>query len=795
MSSNNSSDGALTGGQPPRIGVSWQVDIPNLMTILAAIGIAGMKKLQLSGIHLDTIGYLLKLGEITPCTIQYRLQLHEARKMQRARYWFHAVVEYGTGNNFVVDELLRTRSGENALALLTAVVSAFDNMASEVLTLLFQRLFPSPENAPGIDELQRIRSLCLPLVRRMDFKDRLAEIHAWLVSDYAPTVQFQGKEALPDSATMADLVKILFDIIQNSGNRLIFYGIKGAAWLITYSWKVLGLEICVVRRDGHVHSFEGSYSSASVVVYPDVTKEFEIYHPINKVLDIVKSSTHSPKSHELNWVVSCDEEGVDFFQLCCGWDMKDRQEIGNLIYSIAKEYVELRIMEEHSKVVPVSFFSHHSATILGRLEQTLHCLGLRNQLRYNKNWRTDNFSLLFVGGLEKYDLQLKIFSTMYQHVEESTMSCSHTTLQARDMKHLSSFCIRCRLCNVVQGLSYTSALLAFTDWCLGFKKISMLRSYIGGSAPSKNSFRCFQWIYHNSIYPADEETSSEARPKELHLDRGALACELCKICSGSQQDVEIIDSNKDRFVAIKLDGALFIDHGASEINLQPGPIFMIREGEFSLGGDRRSLLTVSPHSIISQAKYQSYDDLEYLQPVNGFKGASMLVEASLTTDAIQLQYFFVVKNSKQTINYSVNPRCAFHGLRFLKVTLSCGHSFDDPIRVSKVCIGDGPNPIRWWKDDMENLWRIVDTPGGQPKDDEGIRSGNHPPLFYYHPIANNSTAQWTAVSGVHPLIPWPGIMLLQDDTCLACTRDQALQLFSLSPNIPRMAMILSYCSN
>jgi hypothetical protein len=288
---------------------------------------------------------------------------------------------------------------------------------------------------------------------------------------------------------------------------------------------------------------------------------------------------------------------------------------------------------------------------------------------------------------------------------------------------------------------------------------------------------------------------SKTRPEELRLDRGTLACQLCKVCSGSQQDLEIIDSNKDRFVGINLDGVLFIDNGASQIGLQPGPIFLVREGEFSLGGDRRSLLTVSPHGIAFSSQSQQYDDLRYLQPMNGFKGASLSVEASLVADAIQLQYLFLLKNSEQKINRSIIPRFAFNGLRLLKVTLPCVHPFDDPLRVSKVVIGAGSGALRWWKDDLGNLWRIMETPGDQPKDGVVMQGVDHPPLFYYHPVSNNSIAQWAVVSSIHPLTTWPGLILLQDDTCLACTRDQSLQLFSTLPSLPRMAMILSSNSN
>jgi hypothetical protein len=490
MSSNGLSNGALTSSQSTS-GVGWQVDIPNLVSILTAIGLVGLKKLQLSGIHLNTIGYLVKLGEITPCSFEFREQLHEARKNQRTNYWFHAVIEYGTGNNFVIDELLRTRSGENSLALLTSLVSSLDSMALEVLTILFQKMFPSHENAPGLDELRRVRSVCLPLVRQMDFKDRLAEIHAWLIAEFKPRILFNGREALPDSATIAELVKILFDITQDSGNRLLFYGVKGAAWLIVYCWKVLGLHVSVVRRNGHVHSIDGSYSSASVVVYPDAVQKIEIYHPVDKVLDIVRSSTRSPKLQELNWVLSCDEGGVDFFQICCGWDVKDRQEIGDLIYSIAREYIELRIIENSSTAVPVPYFWHHSETIISRLQQTLYWLGLRDQLKYNPNWRHDNFSGVVKDGEENCDLQLRSFPMMLNHVDEPKF-CSHVVLQPREMKNVPPFCIRCRLYDIVKGFSYTSASLAFTDWCVEYKKISILRAWVGGGATSRNSSQCFQ---------------------------------------------------------------------------------------------------------------------------------------------------------------------------------------------------------------------------------------------------------------------------------------------------------------
>jgi len=50
--------------------------------------------------------------------------MHISREAQRKESWLiHALVEYGAGTNFVVDELLKTRAGENVLALLCATAS------------------------------------------------------------------------------------------------------------------------------------------------------------------------------------------------------------------------------------------------------------------------------------------------------------------------------------------------------------------------------------------------------------------------------------------------------------------------------------------------------------------------------------------------------------------------------------------------------------------------------------------------------------------------------------------------
>lgn len=49
-------------------------------------------------------------------------------------------------------------------------------------------------------------------------------------------------------------------------------------------------------------------------------------------------------------------------------------------------------------------------------------------------------------------------------------------------------------------------------------------------------------------------------------------------------------SSQHKFLGINADGMLVALHRAVEMSLLPGPVLMIRDGEFNLNGDRRTVL-------------------------------------------------------------------------------------------------------------------------------------------------------------------------------------------------------------
>ena len=398
--------------------LNWQIDIPGLAQLLVRFGADGLKRLQLSGVDIHTVGCMLYLGEMTPASVAFRSKLQKVRQAQRTKsWWFHETVQYGSGVSFVVDELLKLRAGENVLALLTAIISILEDSSTEILNLLFEKLGAGMQNIPSIAQLENIRSVCLNLARDMEFKDRLAEIHYWLKTQtsHKGVHHIMYKEAIPSITTIVSLVEILKDISTQAADRrsrLAFYGSEGAAWLILYAKDILGLSVCLVFQNSNTVPLSGEFSTANVLLFPQASGATDVFKYVDKASDVI-SLTSVPDFQTLstNWLVSCGEGGVDFFALICCWDIKNRQEIGDLIYSISAEHIERRVSHRDSRghFCNETYNGQDLTMKFNVLRQTLHLLGLPDQFTRKTAWRDDHFSRNWVDGEARTELKLRQF--------------------------------------------------------------------------------------------------------------------------------------------------------------------------------------------------------------------------------------------------------------------------------------------------------------------------------------------------------------------------------------------------
>jgi hypothetical protein len=107
---------------------------------------------------------MLALGELTPACLEFHKKLQQERDSQRNEsWWIHAVVEYGAGSNFVIDELLKTRAGENVLALMTATASILEGNFQELLSSLFEKIHVPMHSTPSSGQLAAMQMAALPL--------------------------------------------------------------------------------------------------------------------------------------------------------------------------------------------------------------------------------------------------------------------------------------------------------------------------------------------------------------------------------------------------------------------------------------------------------------------------------------------------------------------------------------------------------------------------------------------------------------------------------------------------------
>lgn len=160
-------------------GVGWQVDLPGLASLVLNLGASGLKRFVQAGVDFHTILCMGEIAEKCPASTDYRRELNLCcQKQRQGSRWLYKVVEVGSATNFVTDELLEKRNGENIVALMSAILPIMSEASCDSLLLkLFETAGASLDKTPGIGQLRALRDALLPLTRRMWFKDKVFSYH------------------------------------------------------------------------------------------------------------------------------------------------------------------------------------------------------------------------------------------------------------------------------------------------------------------------------------------------------------------------------------------------------------------------------------------------------------------------------------------------------------------------------------------------------------------------------------------------------------------------------------------
>ncbi|KAL8992695.1 MAG: hypothetical protein Q9188_007522, partial [Gyalolechia gomerana] len=349
--------------------VGWQVDLPGLSSLVMSMGAAGLKKIAQAGVDIHTLLCMGEIAEICPASLEYRREINNCRQKQRKQsIWIYKFVEIGTASNFIADELLKKRAGENIVALMSTVLPILseDDCDSFILRL-FEASKIHADKTPGLGQLQSFRDAILSLAQKLDFKDRTYQYHV-LLDQLRSQDQQPLRTSIPNIKLLAQVITMLQKVVLDDDARYArtYRGWAGAAWVITYARHVLGLPVCVLRTAQDSVPINGDYQNSRVFVYI-----FEQKTCCELVLDGKVSDLVTPTVSIERTVWAVDVENVNLRGCYTPDDPSTREAASVIIRSLALLFAAWR-----TESLRFSFFKKGATLpdISGLIPYAVYCL-------------------------------------------------------------------------------------------------------------------------------------------------------------------------------------------------------------------------------------------------------------------------------------------------------------------------------------------------------------------------------------------------------------------------------------
>ena len=345
------SQGTLSSRAGGAGGVSWQVDLPGLASLVMNLGAAGLKRFAQAGVDVHTILCMGEIAEKCPASAEYRKQIMTCRQEQRSQSrWLFNVVEIGAATSFVADELLKTRAGENVVALMSTILPILpESRCDRVILKLFEESGAPLDKTPGLSQLHSIRQTLASLANEIDFKDKVFQYHVFLSrlldSPGDVSKDYVGM-AIPDESTMSKLIVMLSRLMLDSKLRIEYRGFNGCSWLVTYAKHILGLPVCVMKSASSAVPISGDTESARILVH---IYDWELnckLLSVGSLQDVIKPEAISLDACG-SWAVHVDN--VNLMDLHIEDDQSMRRILTIVGYSLLEDYVRFKARE-----IPIS---------------------------------------------------------------------------------------------------------------------------------------------------------------------------------------------------------------------------------------------------------------------------------------------------------------------------------------------------------------------------------------------------------------------------------------------------------
>ena len=722
--------------------VQLQADLPGLSSILLNMGAAGLKKLAQAGVDVHTLLCMDEIAEVCPASLEYRKEMYACRQQQRKQsIWLYKVVEIGTASNFIADELLKRRAGENVVALMSVFLPILkeDDCDSFILGL-FESCHVDVDKTPGLAQLVTFRDAILSLTQKLSFKDKVWQYHI-LLGQLHKGAPPESCTSVPGTTTLVQIMLMLKKLVMESSAKYVFTyrGWQGAAWVIAYARHVLGLAVCVLKTQHDTVPINGQYQDSRVLIYLfDQESQCELAVS-GHVPDLVMA-TDSIKSTQ--WAI--DVDNVKLRTLYLSDFAASAETASAIVQSFALTCTFRRASSFREFGVPSE--NQYSMYCLPQLNRRTKAIVRIMGFHTGVNIEPDADTWKEYFNIDNELLSDSII-TMY---DEFTLKPSQKWFECGlpdidDRANQSLGWKGQHLLLLMFRLADAASCLAFSDWG---SKVNVLstsflengslvpdartKSYIL-TASNGQSELCFEFSDSDRTANADFRLVQEV----TFIILGTVVSRVEATIAFERQNVVVARAAATQY-PISLD-AVFI-------HLYPGQIAMLDQ--------RRSEIRPSETSSSTEFKVEIWKESNRnitLHPLNGFPQMSIKFIANLTRTSVDIKQDLVHKDKVFRLKGATLYH--FEELDFL-VTNSCSHSYDSPASVTTDLSTEDIHCGLY-------LGRV----SGKDK-----RLGKDAMNVYFQAVDQNPYAQWASLYGAHMGRKYMGeFNLLQRGMCTDCT--------------------------
>jgi hypothetical protein len=762
--------------------VQWQMDIPALTLLFVKAGAHGLKQIALAGVDVHTIGALLTLGNLVPASVEFRKRLDVCRTEQkRSKSWIYKTIEIGGATNFLADELLKTRAGENAVALFTAIMPVLAESAyTDTILQLFASSHIDADTTPGVGQLLRLRHSLLPFTDVLGLKNKIMQYHLSF-RQYTSANQ-EPHNAIPGPHTIVQLIQAFRRIEMHDGrHKLVYRGLQGAAWTATYAWDILRLGVCMIvpSPNGDIQvPVSESLEEARVILYVADVTSGAIELCKNGVVEELIQRT-SIAATDIEWTIDCD--AINFLtsqhpevtandEICRQLSEVVTAKTLDCVAALSSELTYSVNTKRNKYNIPPAlrtYQDHVLPSVQKRSIKILTMLGFLPPAWENFEFKEHGHTR---GFCERYASQTNTTISYWSWTESQAgpawWSDKLDKLVVHEIEHWAhgtstneKNAIRpVRILNTVKNAVLFASLLSFTDWHVSLRRIS---ASFFNAAVLREGGRTLNINQINNMQMIQQFCTSHPLPEPLFWSFGQ-----------------------------ELNGVVLLRHVILSQNLQDidGIIIRFAPGRIMFGGESCSEIAASPHGVTSTVGRISVRKSEYC-PSELPDSIRLTVESHIAGSIVyvNLNAFHTSDSQRRpSLPQVVRLRSELVAevLSNMLVTLPCAHGYYEPLPYSERNLWRWSEGLSFSSSDTGSTEIQPLIPDSRKDSIEPLVSTNRSDVtIYYQTVAGNGLYQWLAC---HFVSEHQILCVMQHKACMTCTMTEVNTFIKQHPHLQKL---------